>query len=147
VPGSGATGTRYRLAPEAPAPSPASRQGAADLYRAAVAQIAQRDFASAVDGLTRALALDPSLGLAYEARASARFGLGQHLEAASDYQTAAAMSADRASPLWGLAECYRLLGDARAAETYERFAASPAQDATEAAKEQARRRAQELRRP
>jgi tetratricopeptide (TPR) repeat protein len=145
--GSGSTGTLYRLAPEAPGPSPASRQAAAELYRAAVAQIAQRDFAAAADGLTRALALDPSLALAYEARASARFGLGQHQEAARDYQTAAALSADRASPLWGLAECYRLLGDPRAAETYERFAASPAPDATEPLREQARRRAQELRRP
>lgn len=110
-----------------------------------MAQVGRREFALAVDSFNRALERDPGLGVAYEARASARFGLGQHREAAQDYQTALAMSAERASPRWGLAECYRLLGDPRAADAYELYADSTAPDVVERQRELARRRAQELR--
>jgi tetratricopeptide (TPR) repeat protein len=139
--------TSYRLSeePSAPEVTAASRQGAADLYRAAVAQISDREFAKAVDSLSRALEKDPGLAVAFEARASARFGLGLHEEASRDYQRAAALSPGRASPIWGLAECYRLLGDPRAAETYQRYADSPAPDVTEPQRKEARIRAQDLR--
>jgi tetratricopeptide (TPR) repeat protein len=122
-------------------------QEAAELYRAGVAQIGRREFALAVDSLSRALERNPRLAVAFEARASARFGLGQFAEAAQDYQTALGLNPDRASPLWGLAECQRLQGDARALESYQAYAASSAPDVTESLREQARRRARELRGP
>jgi tetratricopeptide (TPR) repeat protein len=172
--GAGAAGARvYKFTPEAgpsPAPAPpapptrparaeepfppppppaaqASDTGpsAADLYRAGVAQVARREFALAVDSFTRALDRDPGLAVAVEARASARFGLGQYREAAQDYQAASDASPGRASPLWGLAECYRLLGDGRAGEAYARYAESGAPDVVEAQRDLARKRANELR--
>jgi tetratricopeptide (TPR) repeat protein len=146
MPGSGA-------APPSPAqaagaePSAAAIQESAGLYRAGVAQIGQREFAAAVESLSRALDKNPRLGVAYEARGSARFGLGLYRDAAEDYLTAIRMQPERASPLWGLAECQRLLGDPRAAESYERYAASSAPDASESLRDQARRRTRDLRGP
>jgi Tfp pilus assembly protein PilF len=110
-----------------------------------VAQVGRREFALAVDSLNRALEKDPGLSVAFEARASARFGLGQYREAAADYQTARESSPGRASPIWGLAECYRLLADRRAAETYALYAESGASDVVEAQRDVARKRANELR--
>ena len=109
-----------------------------------MAQVGRREFALAVDSLNRALERSPELVVAYEARASARFGLGQYREAAQDYQTALASSPGRASPLWGLAECYRLLADPRAAEAYQRYAERTDPDVTERQREVARKWAREL---
>ncbi len=49
-----------------------------------------------------------------------------------------------ATPLWGLAECYRLAGDPRAADAYARYASSPVSDVRDDLRELARRRAAEL---
>lgn len=138
------------VAPQAPPPGAAAAAepagpSAADLYRAGVAQVGRREFAQAVDSFNRALERSPDLVLAYEARASARFGLAQYREAALDYQAALSANPERASPLWGLAECYRLLGDRRAVEAYERYAESAAADVTERQRDLARKRSRELR--
>ncbi len=154
----GTSGSRaYKFTPEAeppqaaPPPAPtappveAAGPTAADLYRTGVAQIGRREFAMAVDSFSRALERSPDLVVAYEARASARFGLGQHREAAQDYQTAFTANPSRASPLWGLGECYRMLGDRRAIDAYEQYAESSTPDVTERQRDVARKRARELR--
>jgi tetratricopeptide (TPR) repeat protein len=133
-------------APPPPAvPVPDVGPSAADLYRAGVAQVGRREFALAVDSFNRALERDPGLVVAYEARASARFGLQQYREAAQDYLIALNANPTRASPLWGMAECYRLLGDGRASETYARYGESTAPDVVESQRDLARKRANELR--
>ena len=48
------------------------------------------------------------------------------------------------TPLYGLAECYRVLGDPSAAEMYGRYARSRAPDVREELRSIAARRAQEL---
>ena len=105
----------------------------------------RREFALAIDSFNRALELSPDLVVAYEARASARFGLEQYREASQDYQTALGASPGRASPLWGLAECYRLLGDRRALDAYQQYADHTAPDVNERQREVARQRVRELR--
>jgi tetratricopeptide (TPR) repeat protein len=82
--------------------------------------------------------------VAFVARASARYGLGKHREAADDYEAALALDPRLGTPLWGLAECYRLLGDPHAAEYYDRYAKSTSSDVREDLRELARRRAREL---
>jgi tetratricopeptide (TPR) repeat protein len=136
----GAPGDRYAQA----APPPADRPSAAQQYRRGVSLIGQRDYVGAVEALDRAIDLDPRLAVAYAARGSARFGLGRHKEAAQDYRQALDLDPRMATPLWGLAECYRLLGDDRAAETYARYAESNGSDARDDLRDLARKRAREL---
>lgn len=155
-PDAGTAGPRvYRITPEpAPPPqrSPAASAapaatpggGAGDRYRAGVALIARREYAGAVLELDAAIAQDGRLAVAYAARASARFGLGRHRAAAEDYAAALAIDPGLATPLYGLAECYRLTDDPRAADFYGRYAASRAADVREDLRTLAARRAKEL---
>jgi tetratricopeptide (TPR) repeat protein len=123
--------------------SPAS---AAQHYRAALVQLQDREWAKAVTELTRSIRADPSLAVAYAARGSALFGLARYREAADDYRAALSLDRGLATPLYGLAECYRVLGDAKhAAEMYERYADSGAADARADLRTIAAKRAQELR--
>jgi tetratricopeptide (TPR) repeat protein len=124
-------------APEAP--SPAQR------YRAALDLMAKREFARAVTELDDAIAQDPRLAVAYVARASAQFGLARYREASDDYKAALGLDPSMATPLYGLAECRRLLGDAGAAELYGRYAESRAPDVREDLRALAKKRATELR--
>jgi tetratricopeptide (TPR) repeat protein len=124
-------------APEAP--SPAQR------YRAALDLMAKREFARAVTELDDAIAQDPRLAVAYVARASAQFGLARYREASDDYKAALGLDPGMATPLYGLAECQRLLGDAGAAELYGRYAESRAPDVREDLRALAKKRAAELR--
>lgn len=140
-------GTPLPLPPPPPPPPPDSGPTGADLYRSGVEQIGRREFAQAVDSFSRALERSPELVVAVEARASARFGLGLYREAAQDYRTAFDANPDRAAPLWGLAECYRLLGDRRAADTYEQYARRTSPDVSTQQREAARTLARELRGP
>jgi tetratricopeptide (TPR) repeat protein len=94
--------------------------------------------------LNEAIALDPRLAVAYTARASARFGLGQFRDAADDYKAAIGLDPALATPLYGLAECYRVLGDPVAAELYRRYAASRAPDVREDLRAIAHDRAEDL---
>jgi tetratricopeptide (TPR) repeat protein len=124
-------------APEAP--SPAQR------YRAALDLMAKREFARAVTELDDAIAQDPRLAVAYVARASAQFGLARYREASDDYKAALGLDPSMATPLYGLAECRRVLGDAGAAELYARYAESRAPDVREDLRALAKKRATELR--
>ncbi|HYG70284.1 MAG TPA: tetratricopeptide repeat protein, partial [Anaeromyxobacteraceae bacterium] len=127
------------VAPAAPpdAPSPAQR------YRAALDLMARRDFARAVAELDDAIAQDPRLAVAYVARASAQFGLAKYREAADDYKAALGLDPSMATPIYGLAECQRLLGDAGAADLYARYAESRAPDVREDLRALAKRRTAE----
>jgi tetratricopeptide (TPR) repeat protein len=125
--------------------SPASAE-AARLYRTALVHLGNREFEKGAAVLTEAIAADPALGVAYAARASARFGLGRYRDAAADYRTALELDRKLATPLYGLAECYRVLGESRhASEMYQRYADSRAADVREDLRAIAARRAQELR--
>ncbi len=130
----------------AAAPAAAPGRSARQRYREALALLERRDFARADEALTDAIAIDPRLAVAHAARASARFGLGRYREASTDYRAALALDPGLGTPLYGLAECYRVLGDARsAAEMYERYARSGAADVRGDLREIAAKRAQELR--
>jgi hypothetical protein len=130
-----------------PAPASAGTGATARrLYREALDLLEQRDFEQAASRLTEAIAEDPRLAVAWSARASARFGVGRYREALDDYRQARELDASLATPLFGLAECYRALADApRAAEMYRRYAESRAPDVREDLRAVASRRAQELR--
>ena len=142
----------YRLSPgalDAPAPvpgptAPTAAPSAAQRYRTALNLVSRRDFAGAITLLNEAIALDPRLAVAYTARASARFGLGRFSDAADDYKAAIGLDPALATPLYGLAECYRLLGDPLAAELYRRYAASRAPDVREDLRAIAHARAEDL---
>jgi tetratricopeptide (TPR) repeat protein len=143
----------YRLtddpapAPQAAPPSPAvvgDQQEASRHYRAGLALIGSRDFKGAVAELDQALAINPQLGVAVAARASAFYGMGRYQDAARDYEVAMAMAPSLATPIYGLAESYRRLGDPRAAELYLRYADSGASDVRPELRETARQRAAQL---
>ncbi len=134
------------VAPAAAVAPPAGGPTAAQRYRTALELLANREFDKAANELTQAIVLDPRLAVAYAARASARFGLGRYKDAADDYQAALALDANLGTPLYGLAECYRVLGDGqRASEMYQRYADSRATDVREDLRAISAKRAQELR--
>jgi len=150
----------YRLTPDpeaAPAAGPARGQkveivaqpvsgasSARKSYLQALELIGRHDYAGAIGELDEAIASDPRLAPAYAARASARFGLRRYREAADDYKAALGLDGSTAMPLYGLGECYRLLGDPAAAQMYERYAASHAPDVREDLRGIAAERAKEL---
>lgn len=119
---------------------------AAQHYRAGVAQLESREWAKALAELSAAIASDPKLAVAHTARGSAYFGLGKYRDAAADYDEALVLDSALGTPLYGLAECYRMLGDAkRAAEMYERYATSRASDVRDDLRAVAVKRARDLR--
>jgi hypothetical protein len=132
--------------PAAPPPSASGRESAEEHYRAGVGDLEKRDWAKAVSELSDAIAADPRLAVAYAARGSAYFGLGKYAHATEDYLSATLLDANLATPLYGLAECYRATGDARrAVEMYERYADSRASDVRADLRVTAAQRARELR--
>jgi len=145
---------RARAAGRGQAPAaaaPPSRPGssadtpAAASYELGVAAISQGRFAEALGALDEAVRQDPRLPVAFTARASALFGLGRYVEAAGDYRTALALEPAQATPLFGLGECYRVLGQgATAADYYSRYVESTSPDARDDLRAEARRRAAEL---
>ncbi len=115
-------------------------------YRTALGYVQTREFQKAIDELSEAIRVDPRLAVAYAARASAEFGLGKYREASDDYRAAVSIDPNLGTPLYGLAECYRVLGDsAGAADMYQQYAESRAPDVREDLRRIAARRAQELR--
>ena len=132
--------------PSTPAPPPPQAQTpAAAPYEAGVALIAQGKYAEALASLDEAVRRDPRLPVAYTARASALFGLARYVESAGDYRTALALEPGSATPLFGLGECYRLLGQpGPAADYYARYVASTAPDARDDLRTEAQRRLVEL---
>lgn len=131
----------------APAPGPSSQPSqpsAAQRYREGVQLAGRRAYAEAVTALDAAIAQDPRLAVAYAARASAHVGLARYREAADDYRAAIGLDPSLATPLYGLAECARQLGDPSAAELYRRYAESRAPDVREDLRALAKQRAAEL---
>ncbi len=123
---------KVRLA-QATAPAPAAgtpEARAREAYERGVRLVLSRDYATAVQALSEALAADPTLAVAYTARGSANVGLRRFYEATADYQDALRLDPTRASPLYGLAEAYRALGRAADARIYyDKYAVSTAADA------------------
>jgi tetratricopeptide (TPR) repeat protein len=130
-----------------PAPAPAAqKQVAAQHYRTALGFLKNRDWARAVGALSDAITADPGLAVAYSARGSAQYGLGKYRDAADDYAAAIRLDPKLGTPVYGLAECYRVLGDGKkAAEMYERYAQSSASDVRDDLRAIAVKRAKELR--
>ena len=134
--------------PEPPADTvtQAQAQVAAQHYRTALGQLQNREWAKAVAELSDAILANPKLAVAYSARGSAQFGLGKYREAAEDYRTATQLDPKLGTPIYGLAECYRVLGDGKkAAEMYVRYAKSTAPDVRDDLRALAAKRADELR--
>jgi tetratricopeptide (TPR) repeat protein len=146
---SGGTSTREpepEPASEAPSPPAPVDTPARVSYEAGVALVAKGLYAEALASLDEAVRRDPRLGAAFAARGSARFGLGRYPEAADDYQKALELDGGLGTPLYGLAECYRMMERPEpAARYYAAYAATPAPDASEELKAEARRRVAELR--
>jgi tetratricopeptide (TPR) repeat protein len=131
-------------APAGAAPAAGDQSEASRHYRSALAMIGERDFKGAIVELDRALEINPSLGVAVAARASALYGLGRYQEAVQDYQAALLVAPNLATPLYGLAESYRQLDDARAGQYYARYAESTASDVRPELRATARQRAEQL---
>jgi tetratricopeptide (TPR) repeat protein len=131
---------------DAPPPQPVPQgPSAKERYKAALALMASREYAKAISELDEAIAQDPNLAVAYAARASARFGLGKYRESADDYRAALGLAPQMGTPLYGLGECHRILGEpSAAADYYAQYAQSPASDVRDDLREVARKRATEL---
>ncbi len=126
-------------------PKRAEELTARERYGTAVKLIHEKRFADALPLLDEALRLRPGYGVALVARGSAHMGLSQHEAAAADYEAARVADPSMASPLFGLAEAFRALGDAhKAAQFYREYASSPASDVQPQLKEYALRNAQAL---
>jgi tetratricopeptide (TPR) repeat protein len=114
-------------------------------YRAGVGLIREKKYQQAVAELDQSLAQKPGYAIALIARGSAKIGLGLYDEAVVDYSAAQKADPALASPLFGLAEAYRGLGQAeKAASMYREFASSGAPDAQENLKQYALQNAQVL---
>jgi tetratricopeptide (TPR) repeat protein len=142
----GLAASRERLAILSPPPKPVvDEAGARERYTAAVRMINERNYRDALNALDEALRKKPRYAVALVARGSARMGLLDYDAAAADYSAARSADPSLASPLFGLAEAYRALGQpAKAAELYREYAESPATDVQPALKEYALRNAQSL---
>ncbi len=123
-----------------------TRAQARRAYEQGVQRIQARDYSGALQSLTQAIQLEPTLSVAYTARGSAYIGLRRYTEAAADYEYALRLAPDVASPLYGLGESYRMLGrNAEARSFYERYATSTAKDVRPELQAEARQNAERLR--
>jgi tetratricopeptide (TPR) repeat protein len=114
-------------------------------YEQGVQRIQARDYAGALQSLSQAIQLEPTLSVAYTARGSAYIGLRRYAEAAVDYEYALRLEPAAASPLYGLGESYRMLGRAAEARSYyERYASSTAKDVRPDLQAEARQNAEHL---
>jgi len=122
--------------------------GARERYTEAVKLINDRQYAEALPLLDEALRKKPGYGVALVARGSAHMGLLQYEAAAADYSAARTSDPSLASPLFGLAEAYRALGQpSRAAHFYKEYAASSAPDVQAQLKDYADQNARALANP
>jgi tetratricopeptide (TPR) repeat protein len=130
------------MAPRKPAIDEA---GARERYTVAVRMINERNYSEALTALDDALRRKPGYAVALVARGSARMGLLDYDAAAADYSAARGADPSLASPLFGLAEAYRALGQpAKAAQLYREYASSPAPDVQPPLRDYALRSAQSL---
>ncbi len=88
------------------------------LYMESVELLKTKKFDKASKILNRALQIDPNYFLALVARAGANIGLGKFAYAINDYEKALQLNPQSASPLFGLGEAYRGLGDSGKAKVY-----------------------------
>ncbi|HYY53076.1 MAG TPA: tetratricopeptide repeat protein [Myxococcales bacterium] len=134
-----------RAAPVAPPKPVIDEAGARERYTVAVRMINERNYREALATLDEALRKKPGYAVALVARGSARMGLLDYDAAAADYSAARGADPALASPLFGLAEAYRALGQpAKAAQLYREYAASPAPDVQAALRDYALRNAESL---
>jgi len=155
----GLSASRERMAmlapprPAEPPPKPIETKtideaGARERYTAAVKLINERKYADAMPVLDEALQKKPGYGVALVARGSAHMGLLQYEAAAADYSAARASDPSLASPLFGLAEAYRAMGQpGKAAQLYKEYAASTAADVQPQLRDYAAKNAQALSNP
>lgn len=123
-----------------------TRTQARRAYESGVQRILARDYGGAVQSLTQAIQLEPTLSVAYTARGSAQVGLRRYAEAVTDYQYALRLDPGQASPLYGLGEAYRKLGRfAEAREAYTRYLDSTAPDVQPERKTEVRQTLERLR--
>jgi tetratricopeptide (TPR) repeat protein len=123
-----------------------TRAQARRAYEQGVQRIQARDYAGALQSLSQAIQLEPTLSVAYTARGSAYIGLRRYAEAAVDYEYSLRLAPDMASPLYGLGEAYRMLGrNPEARAHYERYATSTARDVRPELQAEARQSAERLR--
>ena len=109
---------------------PSDEAAAIAHYRTGVGLIREKRYDQAVTELDQSLLLKPNFTSGMIARGSAKIGLGRFPDALADYAAAQSADPSLASPLFGLAEAYRGLGQAeKAADLYRRFASSTAPDA------------------
>lgn len=122
-----------------------TRARARQAYEQGVKQINAREYGAAVQALTSAITLEPTLVVAYVARGSAHIGLRRFADAAADYQYALKLDGSLASPLYGLAEAYRGMGRPGDAKGYyERYVVSTAPDVRAELKKDAQQKAGQL---
>jgi tetratricopeptide (TPR) repeat protein len=149
VPSAPASGAHAAAPVAVAAATPVDRSAAergAQHYRTALGMLKNREWANAIGELTSAIEADPKLAVAWSARGSAQFGLGKYKEAAEDYRHAVSLDGKLGTPVYGLAECYRQLGDrAKAAEAYQKYADSKASDVRDDLRALALKRAHEMR--
>jgi tetratricopeptide (TPR) repeat protein len=139
--------SRERLAYLAP-PKVVDEAGARERYTAGVKLINDRKYAEALPALDEALQKKPGYGVALVARGSAQMGLLHYDAAAADYSAARSSDPSLASPLFGLAEAYRAMGQpAKAAQLYKEYAESTAADVQPQLKDYAAKNAQALSAP
>jgi tetratricopeptide (TPR) repeat protein len=130
---------------DVPAPKMVDEAGARERYTTAVRLINERRYADALAALDDALQKKPGYPVALVARGSAQMGLLHYDAAAADYSAARTADPSLASPLFGLAEAYRALGQGtKAAQLYREYATSGAADVQQPLKEYALRNAQLL---
>jgi tetratricopeptide (TPR) repeat protein len=126
-------------------PKAVDEAGARERYTVAVKLINDRRYAEAVPVLDDALQRKPGYGVALVARGSAHMGLLQYEAAAADYSAARASEPSLASPLFGLAEAYRAMGQSgKAAQMYKEYAASTSSDVQPLLRDYAARNSQAL---
>jgi tetratricopeptide (TPR) repeat protein len=139
--------SRERLAFLTP-PGTIDEAGARERYTAGVKLINDRKYAEALPALDEALQKKPGYGVALVARGSAQMGLLHYEAAAADYSAARSSDPSLASPLFGLAEAYRAMGQqAKAAQLYKEYAESTAADVQPQLKDYAAKNAQALSAP
>jgi tetratricopeptide (TPR) repeat protein len=141
----GISAARERLAILVPPKPRLDEAGARERYTAAVTLINERKYGEALTALDEALRRKPGYGVALVARGSAQMGLLHYDAAAADYAAAHSADPSLASPLFGLAEAYRAMGQPlKAAELYREYATSSAGDVQPQLKDYAARNAQAL---
>src|SRR5262249_27846558 len=126
-------------------PPPVDEAAARAHYTTGVGLVRDRRYDDAIVELDRSLKAKPGFAVALVAHGSARIGQGGFEDAIADYTAAQRADPALASPLFGLAEAYRSMGqNEKAADLFRQFAASQAPDAEPGLKDYALQNAQAL---